>query len=169
MIELSISVPEVREFIKEIIEVPGRIFEIMRFNVQETVSRYLSLLMESELTFMLGRERYERAREAVNYRNGTYHRRFTLKGIGQVIVRVPRDRNGEFRSSVLPRSKRYEDATREDLSLMFLSGVSTWTLTVISSRLIGRSISHEEVSRTNRDLTEAIERWRMRDLVQVAC
>jgi hypothetical protein len=29
MIELSINVPEIREFIKEIIEVPGRIFEII--------------------------------------------------------------------------------------------------------------------------------------------
>jgi putative transposase len=136
----------------------------MRFNVRETVGRYLSLLMESELTFMLGRERYERAKGAVNYRNGAYHRRFTLKGIGQVTVRVPRDRNGEFRTSVLPRSKRYEDAIREDLSLMFLCGVSTRTLSLISRHLIGRSISHEEVSRANRELTEAIERWRTRDL-----
>ena len=164
MIELSINVPEVREFIKEIIEVPGRIFEILRFNVQETVGRYLSLLMDSELTFMLGRERYERRKGVLNYRNGAYHRRFTLKGIGQVTVRVPRDRNGEFRSSVLPRSKQYEDAIREDLSLMFLSGVSTRTLSLISRRLIGRSLSHEEVSRANRELTEAIERWRTRDL-----
>ena len=164
MIELSINVPEIREFIKEIIEVPGRIFEILRFNVQETVGRYLSLLMDSELTFMLGRERYERRKGVLNYRNGAYHRRFTLKGIGQVTVRVPRDRNGEFRSSVLPRSKQYEDAIREDLSLMFLSGVSTRTLSLISRRLIGRSLSHEEVSRANRELTEAIERWRTRDL-----
>jgi len=164
MIEVSINVPEIREFIKDIVEVPGRIFEIMRFNVQETIGRYLSLLMESELTFILGRERYERSKGAVNYRNGAYHRRFTLKGIGQVTVRVPRDRNGEFRSSVLPRSKQYEDAIREDLSLMFLSGVSTRTLSLISRRLIGRSISHEEVSRANRELTEAIERWRRRDL-----
>jgi putative transposase len=136
----------------------------MRLNVQETVGRYLSLLMESELTFMLGRGRYQRARGAVNYRNGAYLRRFTLKGIGQVSVRVPRDRNGEFRTSVLPRSKQYEDAIREDLSLMFLSGVSTRTLSLISRRLIGRSLSHEEVSKANRELTEAIERWRMRDL-----
>jgi putative transposase len=164
MIELSINVPEIREFIKEIVETPGKVFEIMRFNVQQTVGRYLSLLMESELTFMLGRGRYERAGGSVNYRNGAYHRRFTLKGIGQVTVRVPRDRNGEFRTSVLPRSKQYEDAIREDLSLMFLSGVSTRTLSLISRRLIGRSISHEEVSKANRELTEAIERWRMRDL-----
>ena len=129
----------------------------MRFNVREAVGRYLSLLMESELTFMLGREPYERAKGAVNYRNGAYHRRFTLKGIGQVTVRVPGDRRGEFRTSVLPRSRQYEDTIREDLSLMFLSGVSTRTLSLISGRLIGRSLSREEVSKANRELTEGIE------------
>jgi len=129
----------------------------MRFNVREAVGRYLSLLMESELTFMLGRERYERTKGPVNYRNGAYHRRFILKGIGQATVWVPRDRNGEFSSSVLPRSKQYEDAIREDLSLMFLSGVSTRTLSLISGRLIGRSLSREEVSKANRELTEGIE------------
>ena len=37
MIEVSINVPEIREFIKEIVETPGKIFEIMRFNVQWAV------------------------------------------------------------------------------------------------------------------------------------
>lgn len=96
MIELSINIPEVREFIKEIVEVPGRVFDIMRFNVRETVGRYLSLLMESELTFMLGRERYERAKGSINYRNGAYHRRFTLKGIGQVPSGFPRTVTGSL-------------------------------------------------------------------------
>ena len=91
MIELSPTVPETREFIKDIVEVPVNIFEIMRFSLQVTVGRYLSLLMESELTFMLDRDCYERSKGVVNYRNGPYHRRFTLKGICQVTVRVPRE------------------------------------------------------------------------------
>ena len=102
---------------------------------------------------MLGRKPYERAREPVNYRNGAYHRRFTLKGIGWVTVRVPRDRNGEFRTSVLHRSKQYEEVVRQDLSLMFLNGVSTRTLSLISGRLVGRSLRHQAVSQVNREPT----------------
>ena len=33
----------------------------------------------------------------VNYRNGGYNRRFTLKGIGEVVVNVPRDRKGKYK------------------------------------------------------------------------
>jgi hypothetical protein len=67
MIDLSINVPDVKELIKEIVEAPGRIFEILRFNVRETVDRYLNLLMESELAFILGRKHYERTHETARY------------------------------------------------------------------------------------------------------
>lgn len=165
MLEVTVNVPEVREFIKEIAESPGRFFSMVRLNVKETVGNYLTHLMNAELTFFLGRGRYKRVGgRAANYRNGSYERRFTIKGIGEVVVRVPRDRNGQFKSQVLPRSKRYEDAIREDMVLMFLSGVSTRTLSLLSRRLIGRAISHEEISKANRELTEAVERWRTRDL-----
>ncbi len=65
MIEVSINAAEIRAFIKDNSEVTGKIFEMMRFNVQQAVGRYLSLLMESELIFILSRERYERDKEAV--------------------------------------------------------------------------------------------------------
>jgi putative transposase len=77
-------------------------------------------------------------------------RGFTLKGIGEVGVKVPRDRKSEFKTEVLPRSKQYEDAIREDMSVMFLAGVSTRTLSLISERLIGRRISASEVSKASR-------------------
>ena len=68
------------------------------------------------------------------------------------------------KTTVLPRSQQYEDQVREDLSLMFLSGVSTRPLSLISKRLLGRNLSHEEVSKANLTLTEAVEKWRNRDL-----
>ena len=37
---------------------------------------------------------------------------------------------------------------------------------MVSKRLIGREIFPEEVSKANRELTEAVEKWRNRDLSQ---
>ena len=48
--------------------------------------------------------------------------------------------------------------------MMFLTGVSTSTLSMMSDRLIGRSISATEVSNTNKELIDAVERWRSRDI-----
>ena len=162
--KMEISVAEVRELINEIRQQPGNLFDMIRLNVQETVGQYLSTLMNSELTEFLGRERYERSDGQSNHRNGSYPRHFTLKGIGEVGVRVPRDRKGEFNTQVIPRSKQYEDTLREDLCAMFLAGVSTRTLSLMSERLIGRSLSPTEVSEASKELSRAVEQWRERDL-----
>jgi putative transposase len=167
MIELSVNVAEVKGYIKELIEAPGKYFSMIRYNVRESVGQYLSELMEAELTFYIGRERYERRGcGEVNYRNGGYKRRFTLKGIGEVVVNMPRDRKGKYKTEVLPRSRQYEGQIREDMGLMYLTGVSTRTLGLISHRLLGRSLSHNEVSKANVALTEGVEKWRNRDLSQ---
>jgi putative transposase len=150
--------------LKEVQENPARIFEMVTMNVQKDVGDYLTNLMKAELTHVLGRADYERSKGAANHRNGSYPRNFCIKGIGEVGVKVPRDRKGEYQTQVLPRSKRYEDRIAEDLSIMYLTGISTRTLSMLSRRLIGREISHEEVSTANRELTGAVEKWRNRDL-----
>jgi len=164
--KVEVSVPEVVSIFKEIQEGPEKLFEMIRFDIRETVGEYLTAMMNAELTHFLGREPYERSSKDVDHRNGSYERNFTLKGIGQVEVKVPRDRKGEFKTQVIPRSKQYEEEISRDLSLMFLTGISTRSLSMISNRLIGRNISHTEVSSANADLTEAVEKWRMRDLSQ---
>jgi putative transposase len=162
--KVEISVPEVVSIFKEIQEQPERIFEMIRVEIRENVGEYLSELMKAELTRFLGRESYERVESDVDHRNGSYGRHFTLKGIGEVGVKVPRDRDGNFKTQVIPRSKRYESELRQDLSMMFLTGVSTRTLSMMSKRLIGRKISPSEVSNANKELIDAVENWRTRDL-----
>jgi len=162
--KLEISVPEVVNIFKEIKEQPEQLYEMIRADIRETIGQYLSRLMDAELTHFLGRKRYERLQGDVNHRNGSYGRNFTLKGIGEVDLQVPRDRKGNFKTRVIPKSKRYEDALRQDLCLMFLTGISTRSLSMISKKLIGRKISAGEVSNVNNELIEAAEKWRTRDL-----
>jgi len=117
------------------------------------------------LTHYLGRELYVRVEgKESNHRNGSYGRGFDLKGIGEVYVDIPRDRNGEFKTVVIPRSKQYEEEVARDFSILFLAGVSTRTLPMLSERLIGRKISPAEISSASSDLNAAVETWRQRDL-----
>lgn len=162
--KVEISVPEVVEIFQGIQEQPEKLFEMIRTDIRESVGHYLSEMMSVELTHFLGREPYERKQGETNHRNGSYGKRFTMKGIGQVHLEVPRDRKGEFQTQIIPRSKQYEDELRQDLCLMFLTGVSTRTLSMISQRLIGRKISPTQISNANKELIEAVEKWRNRDL-----
>ncbi|MDY7035231.1 MAG: transposase [Thermodesulfobacteriota bacterium] len=99
--KVEISVPEVVSVFKRIQEQPEEIFNMIRVEIRESVGEYLSKLMKMELTHFLGRERYEHGQGDVNHRNGSYDRNFTLKGIGEVQVDVPRDRKGEYKTQVL--------------------------------------------------------------------
>jgi len=54
--------------------------------------------------------------------------------------------NGDYQTQVLPLSKQHENELRQDIAVMFLSGVSTCTLTMISQRLLGHKIFAGEVS-----------------------
>jgi len=162
--ELKVSVSEAVELIKEVENVPAKIFEYIGMNIQKEVGTFLTNLMKKELTDHVGRELYERKEGSSDYRNGSYCRRFCIKGIGDVEVRVPRDRDGDFKTQVIPKGKQYEDRITEDLAAMYLTGISTRTLSLLSKRLIGRSISPTEISNASTDLKKAIEKWRTRDL-----
>jgi len=162
--KIELSLAEVKDIFNSIQRAPGKIFDMLRVDIRESVSQYLSELMRVELTHFLGREPYERCDNDVNHRNGSYERHFNLKRVGEVDVNVSRDRNGEFTTKILSRSKRYEDSIREDLCIMFLTGISTRSLSMISKKMIGRKISPQEVSNASKGLIEAVESWRNRDL-----
>ena len=164
--KLEVTVSEIADIFKEIQERPGQLFEMIRLDIREVVGKYLTTMMNAELTHYLGRDPYVRVSGAVNHRNGSYGRGFALKGIGEVHVDVPRDRKGEFKTSVIPRSKQYEEEIARDFSILFLAGVSTRSLSMISERLIGRRISPAEISSVNAELNTAVEAWRRRDLSQ---
>jgi putative transposase len=161
---VKISVPEIVSLFKEIQTQPEKVFEMIRLDVREMVGKYLTEMMNAELSHFLGRKPYERQAEESNHRNGSYKRKFTIKSIGEVSTKVPRDRKGEYQTAVIPRSQQYEDEIGHDLCLMFLGGVSTRTLSIMSQRLIGRKLSHTEVSQATKELAEAVEKWRNRDL-----
>ena len=164
--KLEVTVSEIADIFKEIQERPGKLFEMIRLDIREVVGKYLTEMMNAELTHYLGREPYVRVVGNANHRNGSYGRGFALKGVGEVHVDIPRDRNGEFKTSVIPRSKQYEEEIARDFSILFLAGVSTRSLSMISERLIGRRISPTEISSASSDLNGAVETWRRRDLSQ---
>jgi putative transposase len=159
------NVPEVRELFKSVMAEPQRLFELMEFDMREIAERTLSEMLQYELTLHLGREKYKRASEGeTNRRNGSYPRQYTVKNIGELKIDVPRDREGSFSSGLIEKYDRYDKRLEKDVSLMWLSGLSTRGIELISKSLLGRKISHGEVSKINNELLTGIDAWRTRDL-----
>jgi Transposase and inactivated derivatives len=158
-------ITEAGEIFNEIMKNPGKMFEMFRIDIKRACENAIERVIAMELTAYLGREKYERSRgKHKNYRNGSYSRSFTAKGIGTLNLDVPRDRDGQFHSKVIKRYERYEEEIAHDVQAMFLSGMSTRGIELLSQHLLGRRISSGEVSKINGELVTAVERWRTRSL-----
>lgn len=107
------KVLQVRDLFKQILQEPERMFELLAIDLKAQCERVIHELLKAELTQFLKREPYERVPEAggqKNYRNGSYVRRYGVRHLGELEVRVPRDRKGEFQSRILRRYERKEGA-----------------------------------------------------------
>jgi len=120
----------------------------------------LTRIMDAELELFLGSRRAGKD----NARNGYVGRSFAVKGVGELEVRVPRDRKGRFHSAVVPPRQRYDVRIQQDMALMHLGGMSTRTIALMSERFFGRSFSAQEVSEATASLRGSVDAWRSRRL-----
>jgi putative transposase len=64
----------------------------------------------------------------------------------------------EYSSKLIRKYERYDKALEKDIVLMFLSGLQTRVISLISKSLLGRTISASEVSTINKELLTGIEK-----------
>jgi putative transposase len=165
IVKVENSLQETKEIYKEIIANPGKVFEIMRLDIKQIAERALCEILKVELTHFLGREKYERSnQEDTNYRNGSTKKKYTVKNIGELTLEVPRDRKGKYESKIVKKYEQYDKAIEKDICVLFLSGLSTRNIELVSKSILGRKISHGEVSKINKELLTGIDEWRLRDL-----
>ena len=164
MIEISGNLPETKEIFSEVMRSPEKMFELLEIDLKAIAERSVCELLKAELSSFLGRENYERANGENNHRNGYYDKNYAVKNVGDLHLKIPRDRKGKFQSKLLKKYEKYDKRLEKDISLMFLSGLSTRGIALISKSLLGRSISPGEVSKVNKELLSGIELWRTRSL-----
>lgn len=171
MLQLNVNLPELRDMAKKIPTMGGvGVMELMKLDIKSQAIDFMNGLMDCEFELFLGREKYERLAgieiSERHLRNGHYQRTFAVKGFGRLDVKVPRDRNGKYKTKVLEPYKRNEASIEEDVAILYLLGSSTRTLALISERLLGTKISASKVSECSGRLMESVEQWRSRPLTE---
>jgi putative transposase len=169
MLKVQLSIPEMKAQMQAIQEMaldPVATLSSLVVNLRSGFEQWLSDLMQAELALHLGRDPYERRPGSRNHRNGYRSRQFTLKGLGTLQLRIPRDRDGAFRTRMVPERIQYDPRIEQDLQMLFLGGASTRTVELMSERLFGRRLSAGEVSAANKKLLEPVEAWRNRSLAE---
>ena len=111
---------------------------------------------------------YEKSEDRQGYANGYKHKTVNSR-LGKLALQIPqvRDSKEDFYPSCLEKGLRSERALKAALAEMYVQGVSTRRVKVITEALCGYEISSSQVSRVSRvtkELDEQFEQWRNRPL-----
>jgi putative transposase len=128
-------------------------------HTRDAMREGLERVMDAEIALFLGRPE-----EAENKRNGYVTRSFAIKGIGELQLRVPRDRKGRFATNVIPARRQYDAAIEKDMALLNLAGLSTRMLAQVSHQVLGIRVSAQEISESMNTLVPSAKRFLERPL-----
>jgi putative transposase len=129
----------------------------------------LQQVMESELDNELGYEKSERMSEndegnlSKNYRNG-YSKKTVKTQLGEVEVRVPRDRNGEYEPKIIGKYNRNADGMEEKILALYSCGMSQRDIAEQIRSLYDVEISPELVSKISEKIMPEVNQWQSRPL-----
>lgn len=123
--------------------------------------------MEAERDEYIQAERYERNEGRFDYRNGYYERDYTTLSFGNMTLKVPRTRSGEFSTQLFDKYQRMDQALVLTMIECVINGVSTRKVTKIVEQLCGESVSKSFVSNMMKRLDPQVKTFRTRSLTDI--
>lgn len=138
----------------------GNVDEIFRQEIENAVNR----LLETELTAFLGYERYSvEGYNTGDSRNGCYTRTIHSR-YGDIQVKIPRDRNGQFKQQTVPAYGRNTDSLEEMVILLYRKGITTMEIADLVEKMYGHHYSKGTVSNITASIQAEVEAFHKRRL-----
>ena len=141
-------------------------------SMKELFSDVLQQVMEAELEEKLGYEKSERVSEKgeegshKNYRNG-YSKKTVKTQLGEIDVKIPRDRNGEYEPQIIGKYSRSADGMEEKILALYSCGMSQRDIAEQIKNLYDVEISDGLVSKIVEKITPEINAWQNRPLESI--
>jgi putative transposase len=131
------------------------------------VRQVLQTGLEVELADHLGYEPRDPAgRGSGNSRNGTSRKTVTTD-VGDVELRVPRDRNGTFDPQTVPKHQRRLDGLTGNVISLYAKGMTTGDIQAHLLEIYGTDISRETISKITDTIVDDMLAWQHRPLDRV--
>ena len=136
--------------------------------MKEMFRDVVQTVMEVEMDEELGRERCQRAEttSAPNYRNG-YTKKTVKTQLGEVEIKVPRDRNGSFEPKIIGKYSRNAEGMEEKILALYSCGMSQRDIAEQIKELYDVEISPELVTKISEKIMPEVVAWQNRPLEAV--
>lgn len=123
--------------------------------------------LEAEMEAHLGYEKHEKAeRSDGNTRNG-YSRKTLKSEHGDVEIKTPRDRQGDFDPQIVKKGERRTGALDKQILSLYAKGMSTRDISSTFEEMYGTEVSHSLISQVTEAVMSEVEAWQNRPLDSV--
>lgn len=131
------------------------------------VRQVLQTGLEVELEDHLGYEPYDPAgRNSGNSRNGSTPKTVSTE-VGDVDLRMPRDRNGTFEPVTVPKHQRRLDGLAGNVISLYAKGMTTGDIQAHLAEIYGTEVSRETISKITDRIVDDMLAWQNRPLDRV--
>ena len=138
--------------------------------MKEMFRDVIQQVMEVEMEEEMGRERCQRSSApedgSRNYRNG-YSRKTVKTQLGEIDIRVPRDRKGEFEPKIIAKYDRNVEGMADKILSLYACGMSQRDIAEQIKSLYDVEISPELVSKISEKIMPEVTAWQNRPLERV--
>lgn len=132
--------------------------------LDELTKRLAERALEGEMTHHLGYPPHSPAgQHSGNSRNGKTHK--TVKGrTGEMEIRIPRDRNGEFEPQLIKKHQRRLPGFDDKVIALYAHGMTTRMIAGHLKELYGVNVSPSLISAVTDTVLEDVKAWQSRPL-----
>jgi len=124
-------------------------------------------MLEAELEEELGYSKYDyKNKKTINSRNG-YSKKNLKSDHGNIGIKVPRDRNGEFSPRIVAKNSRDVSSIEDQVLSMYAKGMTTRDIKTHIEDLYGIDASAELISRITDKILPLVSEWQNRPLEEV--
>lgn len=139
------------------------VHEFVKALTAETIQEVL----ESELESELGYSKYDyKNKQTDNSRNG-YSRKTVQSSQGEMELRIPRDRNGEFEPELVKKHQMDISSIEDKILFMYSQGNSTRDIEKTMREMYGIEVDDTKVSRITDKILPLIREWQERPLQSI--
>lgn len=124
-------------------------------------------MLAAELENELGYSKYDyKNKQTDNVRNG-YSKKSLKSTHGEIEIKVPRDRNGEFEPQVVKKNQSDITSIEDKIIGMYARGTSTRDIEKTINDIYGIEISDSMISRITDKVLPLVTEWQNRSLAKV--
>ena len=128
----------------------------------------IEAMLQSELDEHLGYSKHDKiGYNSGNSRNGTFQKTITTENMGDVLLNIPRDRNGEFEPQIIPKGQTISGKIEDAILGMYSRGMTTSDVRNQVLDIYGLEISETTVSNITERIMVLAKEWQQRPLESV--